>query len=312
MAKVYFREGPKVGREGNEVYYIRNGSNIAQRLSIFSRVKATDKNILPKARYCHALKAYQLGKLGFENCFEGTVYSQFLKHNLSYIPPYTQDFFRDSRYPPVADFVMSRGSLGTLEIGIPKYGQKISGVIIKARSLPASNIKGKDVSTALKATYNWLEEGDIIKMFCYYYVNVTADDTVDRFLHPFIVPSSMNLRIEKFSREFTINFSDDQLMSHYGLAVTPFTTLDDYCALCLLERNTMSFPHPVHAKEAPFIGAFTATARRKTATGITCTTQSIYGNDQFNLAKDTLYDDKWTETCIADWKKKFKYFKMHF
>lgn len=312
MAKVYFREGPRIGKQKNEIYYMRKGVNIVKIRSFLPPVKLTDKNILPRARYCLALKAYQLGKIGFENCFEGTAYTEFLRLNLSYIPPYTQDFFRDTRYPPVADFVMSHGSLGILEFGVPKYGSKISGLIMKARSLPANDIKCKDVSTALKNTYNWLEQGDVIKMFCFYYVNVTADDTADRYLHPFIVPASRNLRIEKFSREFTINFNDTQLMYNYGFAVTPFTSVDDYCALCLLERNTMSFPHPVHAKEAPFIGAFTAVARRRTSTGITCTTQSIYGNDQFNTAKDTLYDNRWTDACIADWKKKYKTFKTHY
>lgn len=302
MAKIYSPQGIIRGTYGNLTYVYYDGMNIVRTRKLINNDPLTSKQLFSRARYCSTLKMYQTLKNFLSNCFEKSKETDnkrnsFFKFNNSSALPYNKELFKDSYVAPIGDFYCSHGTLGFLEY-VNNSQQNYSGV--KLNNIQNNNPSVAAFSSDLISRYSWVKNGDTFRMFGILYTNLLPNTGEDRFIKPFIKGNSQRLRTASAELVINTNNNNEYINSLGFVCAAPGSV-----SLIATENDLVVFP--VHEAGAGHgVGYFGAVVIRKTGEVYHSSTNTICGNESFNMIKTTMSDQKYYDCILEDWRKYYR------
>lgn len=302
MAKIYSPQGIIRGTYGNLTYVYYDGMNIVRTRKLVGNDPLTSKQLFSRARYCSTLKMYQTLKPFLSNCFEKSKdtdnkRNSFFKFNNGIALPYNKELFKDSYVAPIGDLYCSHGTLGFLEYA-KSYSTYPSGVKINDAS--DENPLVSSFSSDMISRYSWIRNGDIFRMFGVLYTDLFPNTGEDRFVKPFLKGQNQRLRI--FSAQVVINTSNSsESLNDFGLVCPNDTTVS------LLGTPEDSHTFAVHtAGTSKGTGYFGAVIIRKTGEVYHSSTNTVCGNECFDIIKNTMSDEQYYNYILEDWRKYYR------
>lgn len=302
MAKIYSPQGIIRGTYGNLTYVYYDGMNIVRTRKLTNNDPLTSKQLFSRARYCSTLKMYQTLKNFLTNCFEKTKETDnkrnsFFKLNNGSALPYNKELFKDSYVAPIGDFYCSHGTLGFLEYVKNSEGS-YSGV--KLNNIQNINPPVSDFSTNIISRYPWVREGDTFRMFGVLYTDLFSNTGEDRFTNPFTKGNHQRLRVT--SAELVIDtHNNTEYINSFGLiCLNP-----GIVSLTVSSSDIVVFPAH-EAGTAHGVGYFGAVIIRKSGEVYHSSTNTVCGNESFDMIKTTMSDPKYYDYILEDWRKYYR------
>lgn len=343
MAKFHGLEGIKRGTIGNITFYYCNGQNLARQRIIYKHDALTDTQLYARGRYCNNLKCYQLLKSSLTHCFEKAKVTdnsknRFYSFNCGTIPPISRDYFRNSNLPPVGNFISSHGSLGTLDIGtlidyprnisedsfvevesieeeeiepVNPVSTSFSGVVIYKQVLSSivQNPSILDVSKALKYRYPWIQNGDIFKMYGYFYQGYKANTGSDKHINPIIPIEGVPHHVYRYDSQFTINSSSASgSLYDYGLILCPdlYPSQSTNLLICFRESSSVYQVSLLNTDTENGIGTYGATIVRNSNDVYYCSSCEMYRSGEYLKVYQTMQNEAYKNGVLEEWKDHYK------
>lgn len=155
------------GKLGNLVLSVRKGQQITRQYQPNVANPRTFEQTRQRIKFSNAGKFYKRAVTNFFiQAFEGedkiSAWNSFMKHNASLGALATRERYLDVNYPSVAPFVLSSGSLGTLNYQVTESLTSSGGLGLILPSLQSSDNTIGKVSTKILAEYPALLDGDVL------------------------------------------------------------------------------------------------------------------------------------------------------
>lgn len=158
--------GTLKGRVGDTVFYVKQGEQNAIKYQSTISNPQSAPQMYQRSRFLAANKFYTRGKqaffkFAFENKRKGeSDFNAFMRENISLAPNITRDAYNFTNYPILGQFIVSRGSLPTMECGAVGESWYVD-MDIAYPSTPISTVG--DLSSLLIKNSSY-EVGDIITL----------------------------------------------------------------------------------------------------------------------------------------------------
>ena len=137
-------------------------------------------------------------------------------------------------------------------------------------------------------------------MFGILYTNLFPNTGEDRFIKPFIKGNSQRLRTASAELVINTNNNNEYVNSLGFICAAPGSV-----SLIATENDSVVFP--VHEAGTGYgIGYFGAVVIRKTGEVYHSSTNTICGNESFNMIKTTMSDQKYYDCILEDWRKYYR------
>lgn len=289
MAKGNIFMGTLKGRVGDSVFYVKNGEqNVVKKQTHVSNPQS-NKQMYQRSRFLACSKFFTRGnknyfKFAFENKRRGeSDFNAFMRENIVNSPNITRDAYQFSNYPIIGEFIMTRGSLPTIEQSA--VNNRWSATFpVKYTGEVAPTISS--LSSALISTGVY-QIGDIITLL---FITTGTSAGVPS-LHPQLYPSSYGTPVWTI-KQFKINPSDYTELSTLGLH---FAQAADGSISLIGDEGTDFYPENQYS-------GWCCVHSRITKHGLKVSTSVLSINRLAAMANEDQYDDTYISEVIADWK----------
>lgn len=289
MAKGNIFMGTLKGRVGDSVFYVKNGEqNVVKKQTHVSNPQS-NKQMYQRSRFLACSKFFTRGnknyfKFAFENKRRGeSDFNAFMRENIVNSPNITRDAYQFTNYPIIGDFIMTRGSLPSIEQSAVNNAWRAT-FPVKYTGEIAPTISS--LSRALISTGVY-QIGDIITLL---FITTGTSAGVPS-LHPQLYPSSYGTPVWTI-KQFKINPSDYTELSELGLH---FAQAADGSISLIGDEGTDFFPEDQYS-------GFCCVHSRITKHGLKVSTSKLDINRLAAMANEDQQDDTIIAEVIADWK----------
>lgn len=215
MAKYFGISGKRLGSVGNETYDIVNRQNIVKTKVIDPKYSNTRKQVAQRAKFLDCFNMVKtIGSIYMEKAFNNrkrkeSVYNVFMKNNVGQSLMISPEDNKDPNMIGFGDFLVSKGNLQNVDLG---EIDNVCGIHFITEEAQINTVG--DVSTILRAYYNFLDEGDFINFYNFAASNLTYSNDA---ANPILVTD--NIDLVKTYKNFKIDSSSNETLVSKGFTI---------------------------------------------------------------------------------------------